>query len=467
MSYNLQNFYKSTLSLDWSIGTGNFYVAAKPTISTGWLVISPNNSTTREIIKYTSTGTDANGDYVVVSVRGVGGTSEQIHTIGEPIRMNITAEYWDAMNDDIAAIVAAGVVPANTTTMGGVEEATEAEFLAGTDTGGTGARLFTVPSVIRANTAKPADVQTFTASGTWTKPTGAKSVTAIVIGGGGSGASGEARAFSTQNLVRGGGGGGGGSILIKDFDASILTATVAITVGTQVAGGVGVSASGTNLVSGNDGVDGNASSFGAYVVANGGKKGVKNSGGGGNGGFAVGFGSSAANTSATAILGQGGNGGADATGISSEYGGGGGGDGAHQGGTTGQTGGSSVFGSGGGGGGGQSQTDGSNSTAGGIGGLSGTYTVGGGGAASAGNSSAASSTATAGARIVYCSSGGGGSGGSRAVTGPATGGAGGAGGTPGGGGGGSGGMAGSTGVSLTSGAGGIGARGEVIVITYF
>lgn len=148
MSYDLQNFYKSTLLLDWSVGLGTFYVVTKPTVSTGWLVISPNNSTTREIVKYTSTGTDTNGDYVVVSVRGVGGTTEQTHTVGEPIRMNITAEYWNEMNTDIANIVAAGVPNANTTTMGGVEIATDAEVAAGTNTGSTGASLVTTPGQI-------------------------------------------------------------------------------------------------------------------------------------------------------------------------------------------------------------------------------------------------------------------------------------------------------------------------------
>lgn len=151
MAYTLQNFYKATLLLDWTIGTGNFYVSVKPTISSGWLVISPNNSSIREIIKYTATGTDSNGDYVTVSQRGVGGTTEQTHTTGEPIRMNLTAEYWAAMNADIAAIVASGVVPANTTTMGGVEIATPAEIDAGTGTGGTGAPLAMTPDNV--NTA--------------------------------------------------------------------------------------------------------------------------------------------------------------------------------------------------------------------------------------------------------------------------------------------------------------------------
>ena len=151
MSYDLQNFYKATVSLDWSIGTGNFYVSVKPTVSTGWVVVSPNNATLREIVKFTATGTDSNGDYITISVRGVGGTSEQTHSIGEPVNMNITAEYWDDMNDDIAAIVASGVSNANTTTMGGVEIATDAEVDAGTATGGTGASIVLTPANVNAS----------------------------------------------------------------------------------------------------------------------------------------------------------------------------------------------------------------------------------------------------------------------------------------------------------------------------
>lgn len=160
MSYDLQNFYKATVSLDWSIGTGNFYVSVKPTVSTGWVVISPNNASLREIVKFTATGTDSNGDYITISVRGVGGTTEQTHSVGEPVRMNITAEYWDDMNDEIAAIVASGVSNANTTTMGGVEIATDAEVSAGTNTGGTGASLVATPGQIFKGVTRTSTVTT-------------------------------------------------------------------------------------------------------------------------------------------------------------------------------------------------------------------------------------------------------------------------------------------------------------------
>lgn len=90
----LQNFYKQTVSVAWAVGTGNRYVSTKPTPSAGWLVISPNSSILREIVEYTATGTDGTGDFITISARGVGGTTEQTHTVGEPIRMNITAQNW-------------------------------------------------------------------------------------------------------------------------------------------------------------------------------------------------------------------------------------------------------------------------------------------------------------------------------------------------------------------------------------
>jgi len=95
----LQNFYKTTLLQSAGSGTGVIYVAAKPTPSSGWLVISPANSTLREIIEYSSTGTDGTGDYVVASARGVGGTTAQTHSVNEPVRMNFTAQHQQEISD--------------------------------------------------------------------------------------------------------------------------------------------------------------------------------------------------------------------------------------------------------------------------------------------------------------------------------------------------------------------------------
>lgn len=149
MTTILQNFYKATITKNWTATTGDFNVSVKPTTSSGWLVVSPNNTTLREIIYYTATGTNAYGDFVTVSDigdRGIGGTTAQIHSIGETVRMNITAEHWAEIQSEIDAIIAAGAPNASTTTKGLVEEATDAEVIAGTDTGATGAKLFIPPS---------------------------------------------------------------------------------------------------------------------------------------------------------------------------------------------------------------------------------------------------------------------------------------------------------------------------------
>ena len=113
---SIQNFYKETVAQDFPLGTGNFYVSTKPTVTTGWLVISPASSTLREIIKYTAVGTDGTGDYITVSERGIGGTTEQTHVIGEPIRMNVLAEHMDEINDSMPIISSGTTAPATTPT---------------------------------------------------------------------------------------------------------------------------------------------------------------------------------------------------------------------------------------------------------------------------------------------------------------------------------------------------------------
>lgn len=103
----IQNFYKAKLTRNWSATTGDFNVSVKPTSPNGWLVLSPNNTTLREIVRFTATGTNIYGDFITIANladRGVGGTVAQTHTIGEDIRMNINAEYW-------AELIASAVAP--------------------------------------------------------------------------------------------------------------------------------------------------------------------------------------------------------------------------------------------------------------------------------------------------------------------------------------------------------------------
>lgn len=96
-----------------------------------------------------------------------------------------------------------------------------------------------------------ADIQTFLASGTWTKPTGAKKVFIQAWGGGGSGGKG-----NSTNAT----GAGGGEYRETWLDASSAGTTETVTIG---AGGAAKTVSG----SGNDGAD---TTFGSLAIAKGG-----------------------------------------------------------------------------------------------------------------------------------------------------------------------------------------------------
>ena len=300
-----------------------------------------------------------------------------------------------------------------------------------------------------------ADIQVFTASGTWTKPTGAKLVRVELVSAGGGGGGGVA-ATGTVNQKYGGGGGGGGGKLVQTFKATDLGSTVAVVVGAGGTGGDG---------GGGDGGDGGSSSFGTFSCLGGtngtaGLSGATNTSMGGNGGGSMGM----SNTILTwGSPGAGGdNSGVDCIGSggSGEYGGGGGGWSNNVAGA--EWGGGSLFGAGGGGAGGSCAANNGSACAGAPGGKM--YTPGGvlSGGGGAGGAVGTAGTAGADGTSLAEGQGGGGGGGNHGTS--SVGGAGAAGGVPGGGGGGGG----STGgTSTTPGAGGAGGRGEVRVYTFF
>ena len=103
------------------------------------------------------------------------------------------------------------------------------------------------------------NINVFTATGTWTKPTGLKFIIVEVVGGGGGGGGIDGDKFDTANS----GGGGGGGYTLKKILASSLGSTETVTIGAGGAGGTG------NF----GGTAGGTSSFGSHCSATGGSQG--------------------------------------------------------------------------------------------------------------------------------------------------------------------------------------------------
>jgi len=275
-------------------------------------------------------------------------------------------------------------------------------------------------------TATPTDVQIFTSSATWTKPTGAKSVSIQLLAGGGGGGAGNKNVSGLNRA--GGGGGGGGGYLNVTVPASVLPGATGINI-TIGAGGAGGVASTVDGATGPNGTTGGSTIFGTGVSGSityiatgglGGSGGTPSSGGAGNG-------SLNANNGSQGNVGSGGEGQPTVA------------NGAH-----------SMGGAGGGGGGGISNTNVEGNAS--NGGRSNLLNLAGGplGGAGANNTNAVNG-------LIAVGSGGGGGGGSRTIQNN-----GGAGGFPSSGGGG-----GAASEATNSGAGGTGGAGMAIITTYF
>jgi hypothetical protein len=163
------------------------------------------------------------------------------------------------------------------------------------------------------STPSSGNLNVFSSSGTWTKPSGVNFIRVEAWGAGGGGGSGQSGAVTTAA----GGGGGGGGCTIAVFPASTVASSVAVLIGAGGSGGASVT--GTTSLIGNTGGD---TTFGSYLRAVGGSGGTiatYNAGGyGGGNGFSTtaGYGSAGGAQSGT-----------QGRGNHAEYGGGSGGAG--------------------------------------------------------------------------------------------------------------------------------------------
>ncbi len=121
-----------------------------------------------------------------------------------------------------------------------------------------------------ASTTAAIKITKFTASATWTKATSPSPIQIQIIawGGGAGGGSGCKNAAGT--FRQGASGGGGGQFINYTFAASVFGATETVTIGATAAGGTAQSSDNTN---GNSGTVGTNTSIGSVVIAVGGKPG--------------------------------------------------------------------------------------------------------------------------------------------------------------------------------------------------
>lgn len=107
-------------------------------------------------------------------------------------------------------------------------------------------------------------VDTFSSSGTWTKPAGVQKIVIFIADGGEGGRSGSKNNVNSPTYPYAGGvGRPGGSMAYFELDASALPATVSVTVGSGGTAGAGRTTSGTS----NSGTTGGTSSFGALTTS--------------------------------------------------------------------------------------------------------------------------------------------------------------------------------------------------------
>lgn len=176
-SLGVQNWYADTLSQACGAGDTTINVNNVPSPSEGYLIIDPNNISTREVIHYTSKGS---GTVILPGTgdRGLDGTTAQAHAQGTAVVMNYTSSHYTALQSG-NALKAQAISPTqlNTGALSAVVLTSEttsstsyADLATTTDTvtvtiGSNGLALVIISSDMVNNTNNDFTFVTFAASG--------------------------------------------------------------------------------------------------------------------------------------------------------------------------------------------------------------------------------------------------------------------------------------------------------------
>lgn len=98
----IDNFFTTTLTSGITSTDTTIPLNALPSVSEGYIVIEPDSSSNREIIYFTSKTGSAVVCPSVGAGRGQGGTTGVSHSVNSSVKMNVVAEYWEALKDGTA-----------------------------------------------------------------------------------------------------------------------------------------------------------------------------------------------------------------------------------------------------------------------------------------------------------------------------------------------------------------------------
>ena len=236
----------------------------------GFITLEPDTSN-EESATFTSIVANPNGTYTLGGVKTALAVSPYTetsglvrqHSGGTKVVLSDTTAFWNTFanktNDEVIdgnwTFTNFPATPASnpnaSSTVKGISKLS-IDPVSATDpiaVGDNDPRIATIPTI-----------QTFLASGTWTKPANLRYVIVEVVGGGGGGGGADGAGSDNSN-ASGGGGGGYSRALILEGD---LGGTETVTIGDGGTGGANTGA---------DGTDGGDTLFGAHCTGNGGGKG--------------------------------------------------------------------------------------------------------------------------------------------------------------------------------------------------